>query len=830
MKSMNIKKLFWWCICGLLLPLQACNDIDELQSEANLLKDRVAALETAVKQMNESVNSLQHLLSGKQIVGITAIDKGYKVELNDGQSFNVVNGEEVNAGLPLLTIGSDGCWQYKLNPDGPYLPMVDKDGKPVKAYPINDQGTPIESPQVRVSNDGYWQVSYDGGKTFDYLMENGKKMRALFNSSSNSVFSAATFDPDKQELTVTLSADNQAFTFPVITTFYLTVKGAETEQVFPLSDTRIYEVEQNEVANAIIQAPEGWKVTLSETELKITAPSQTDAEKQEKINILITSPKQYIRIVTMDVKLLTTKFDASFCTAWNEFVNKDPKNVLLDFSYAGYKHGEVAPPDVSTLSYKTYNIADYGAIPNDGISDRAAFIALLEAMGATRGADTDAIRYQMNSANAIIYFPEGEYILQGVGENNKPLRLTMNNLVIKGAGRDKTTIRMASANELARPDEMWSAPVMLELKNNGGLTELTTVSADAPKGSFSIAVASTTGIKVGDWVCLLLVDNSAELIAKELSPYPVEQTMTNLNEVGVQVYDYHQVKSISGSTLTFVEPLMHEVEAKYKWTVQKYPHYENIGVEDLAFAGDAKTDFGHHASGADDGAYKLIDFVRLTNSWMRRVNFTSVSEASSIVNCANVSVYDVHIGGKRGHAAIRSQASSRVFIGKVTDESDDTQNGVTTTGAGQYHACGVSKQSLGAVIWNAQWGTDACFESHATQPRATLVDRCSGGFMSGRFGGDENQLPNHLADLTIWNMNATAVAGNGQFDWWGSTKWGLKMLPPTIVGFHGQNISFNAAQMKRNDSPGTVVEPYSLYEAQLHARLGYVPAWLNSLK
>lgn len=28
-----------------------------------------------------------------------------------------------------------------------------------------------------------------------------------------------------------------------------------------------------------------------------------------------------------------------------------------------------------------------------------------------------------------------------------------------------------------------------------------------------------------------------------------------------------------------------------------------------------------------------------------------------------------------------------------------------------------------------EMGDDSCFESHATQPRATLIDCCSGGFM-----------------------------------------------------------------------------------------------------
>lgn len=844
MKSMNIKHFLMWCICCLLLPLQSCNDIDELQAQTNLLKERVTALEKAVEQMNESVNGMHYLLSGTSVVGVTAIEKGYRLELADGQAFDLVTGDNVDGLLPLLKIGDDGCWTYSI--DGiNYIRMTDKDGKPLNAYPVNGQGETVKSPQMRITADGYWQVSSDGGKTYNFLLSDGNKVSALgsINLGDNSIFSRVVYNKEKQEIELTMKAGEQQYTFPVVNNFFLKIIGTENEQVFPLAETRKYLVEQSEVKEAVIQAPEGWKVVLSETELSITSPETTDAVKQEKINLIITSPKGYIRVVTVQTKLLTTKYATGTSRTWLDYVGKSADNVLLDFSFAGYKHGEVAPPDVYTLGYNVYNILSYGAIPNDGKSDREAFIKLLEAMGAKRGTDTDAIRYQMNSAKAIIYFPAGEFILQGEGENNRPLRLTMNDLILKGAGRDKTTIKMDVPNEPARPNELWSAPVMLELKNNSGLSDLTVVNADAAKGTFAVSVASTTGIKAGDWVCLTLVNNDPALLAQELAPYAVTGTMGNLTNVGVQVYDYHQVKSVSGTTVTFVEPLMHAVEVKWGWQVKKYAHYENIGVEDLTFEGNAKDDFGHHASAADDGAYKPIDFVRLTDSWMRRVNFVSVSEASSLTSCANVSVYDVNISGNRGHSAIRSQASSRIFIGKVVDESNGYKALASTNvdrntyikGAGQYHACGVSRQSMGTVIWNVSWGSDACFESHATQPRATLIDRCTGGLMPWRAGGDIDQMPNHLDDLVIWNMNAVNVqydAGwNTKFIWWDANSNWWKLLPPVIVGFHGASVTFDETpqQIKRLESNGTAVTPYSLYEAQLRERLGYVPAWLNSL-
>ena len=486
---------------------------------------------------------------------------------------------------------------------------------------------------------------------------------------------------------------------------------------------------------------------------------------------------------------LSLNMDASASTsanAWKKFMMKAEDNVLLDFSYAGYMHGEVAPPDVmidfdtpladasgnkyyngyitggaqGSAIYKVYNIEDYGANGNDEVSDRPALIKILkEAMGCKERTDEDGgktLRYYIggDNANAIIYFPVGKYILRGgdKAETVETLRLTMGNIIFKGAGRNKTTIEMAVKNNATDPSKMWSTPNLLEFKHNSDLTELTTVTGNAEKGTFSIEVASTSGINVGDWVCVSLKNNDPALVAEELAPHATSSNWTELNNKGVQIYDYHQVKQVSGNTLTFYEPIMRKIEAKWGWKVNQYPHYENVGVEDLTFLGHSKDDFRHHGSADDDGAFKPIQMIRLTNSWMRRVNFESVSEAHSFVSCANVSAYDIEISGNRGHSAIRSQASSRVFIGKVYDHcngyiavnSGGNQLGDYMEGAGQYHGCGVSKQSMGAVIWNVRWGDDSCFESHATQPRATLIDICQGGFVAWREGGDEARAAESL--------------------------------------------------------------------------------------
>lgn len=767
----------------LLVSLFWLSCSDEEVTEPVVIPEQPEEVANLLQQYNTDVAALQLMAEGgAKVVSYTENGtSGYKVMLDNGWTVNASASAEVDNDIPLLGINEAGYWVCQLN--GTQTELTDLSGNAVSA--LKKTGKGVFTPQIALGEDGCWKMSLNGVQW----------------------------------------------------------KNLSTDIVPSLEE----------------------KTTASYSLFKSASVTETGAfSLQTAVGELA---------LNLDVEAA-----AADAEAWKKFMMQTDDNVLLDFSYAGYMHGEVAPPDVmidfdtpltdaagnkyyngyltggaqGSAIYKVYNVEDYGANGNDEVSDRPALIKILkEAMGCKEKTDEDGgktLRYHIggDNANAIIYFPVGKYILRGGddAETIETLRLTMGNIIFKGAGRNKTTIEMAVKNNATDPSKMWSTPNLIEFKHNSDLKEPTAVTGDAEKGTFSIEVASTSGIKAGDWVCVSLKNNDPALVAEELAPHSLSSNWTELKDNGVQIYDYHQVKQVSGNTLTFYEPIMRKIEAKWGWKVNQYPHYENVGVEDLTFMGHSKPDFKHHGSADDDGAFKPIQMIRLTNSWMRRVNFESVSEAHSFVSCANVSAYDIEISGNRGHSAIRSQASSRVFIGKVYDHSDGfiatnaggNQLGERMEGAGQYHGCGVSKQSMGAVIWNVRWGDDSCFESHATQPRATLIDRCQGGFVAWREGGDINQLPNHLNDLTIWNMQATKVVydpgWNGKWIWWDDNNQWWKNLPPVIVGWSGETVSFDTSenQIKYFESLNAPVSPNSLYEAQLKLRLGYVPAWLNALK
>ena len=505
---MNIKQLLVPAVCSLLLlPLQSCDDDADKQAQAEYMKEQIAAFESTVDQLNASILCYQSLLSGEIPVGITPIETGYKVELSGGNAYNIGTGEKVDAFFPLITISQNGNWAYSFDGSN-YLDFTDPSGKTLNAYSLEDIEAAYRSPQLQIDNEGFWKMTCDGGTTYTYLSDTSRSRIAAFGgkgSGMSSLFSDIVYNETAGKLSLALGVDKGLKDFPVINNFYLKVKGSEAEDglTFFLNEERKYKVETSDVVRTRIKAPDGWTVTLENDELSIKAPATTSATKTQNINIIITSSKQYQRTVTLEAKLLNTTFDADYCNAWKEFVSGSENNVLLDFSYAGYMHGEVAPPEMEELiarGYKVFDVTHYGAIPDDDKSDREAFLKALEAAGAKRTLNGNTTRMQVNGdapLNAIIYFPKGEYILQTEEEVDKTISLTMGGFLIKGAGRNLTTLKMNAKNTMATPGDMWTCPTMIEIKNYSGVNmkyDITEVVADTPKGGFEITVGSVSKI------------------------------------------------------------------------------------------------------------------------------------------------------------------------------------------------------------------------------------------------------------------------------------------------------------------------------------------------
>ena len=868
-----MKKVISIICITLLVALYSCDERDDLRSDIDNLKERVANLEASIEQMNSDISNYQQMVEGKiLVVGYSKDEQdNYTIELSNGETVTIYSGKVDMNDMPLFSVNASGHWAYTINDMTTELLVNDK---PVSAIP--EAGTAGVTPKLKVDANGFWLISIDNGSTWNKLGNNqiADGTQAVANASS--LFSNVTIDEATGQITFTIRADNSQVKVPIYgKDFYLTIKYEGTA-TFGLGQKQEFLVEQANVETATIEN-QTWGVKLTENKLIVTAPKTNvqGKEYEEQIYIKIFSKEGYCRVVKLPVKLLTTEIDANSALAWQRF-RQGEDNVLPDYSYAGYNHGESAPQGAFSLGYQVINVKERMTAKN--MTAREALISILQEKGMTRVNGTNKLNA---NAKIVIYFPAGDYILHNDDDNTRDeskqkdavdsknnnvssgIEIYGGNFVIKGDGPDKTRLIMETPNLPTSISNLSSSPILLAIKhtngpnNAGNSPKLASVTENAKRGDFTVKVSGTTGISSGQWVQLRLRSGDRELVKKEIGPIalnenwaiakaPISINQSSDDLYGVKITEFHQVKSAANGKITFYEPIMHDIDIKYNdtegWEIRTYKYLENVGVEDLSFVGNALDGYAHHGEGHAeqakvgwqyDGAYKPLLLQRVVNSWVRNVHFESVSEALTFAESANSSAYDIRISGKRGHSAVRSQGSSRVFIGKVRDES--AGNDVYGKSCqGQFHGCGVSKPSVGTVLWNVTWGNDACFESHATQPRATLIDNCSGGLVYYRAGGDENEVPNHLGDLTLWNLNVTGTDSHASnFAWWSDSDTWWKIFPPIVVGTHGMNVKFPGKEQQQvtyEESTGMKVSPESLYEAQLRERLGYVPGWLNALK
>ena len=277
-----MNKLFLWIAAASAFVLQSCENTDGIRDEIGSLRDRVIALEAKIGSVNTSIVALHKLMDESTIiVGIEPNAKGYEIELSDGTRLPVILGEKIEALVPVMGIDAEGYWTVSLD-GGATSERLKVGGEYVSAWPVSGgdhrPGAEGVTPQLKVSADGEWLVSLDGGATYAPLLQNGQPVNALGDKvvvSYSSAFKSVTYDATTGLLAVEL-LDGEKLTLPVFDDFGLTVTASDNE-TFRLGETRAFEVVQNNVAEAVIDAPAGWTAVLGETTLTVKAPATFDA-------------------------------------------------------------------------------------------------------------------------------------------------------------------------------------------------------------------------------------------------------------------------------------------------------------------------------------------------------------------------------------------------------------------------------------------------------------------------------------------------------------------------------------------------------------------------
>jgi hypothetical protein len=507
--------------------------------------------------------------------------------------------------------------------------------------------------------------------------------------------------------------------------------------------------------------------------------------------------------------------------SWKSFQSakdRSPAEILTDYSYAGYEHGEKGISDVQGPVFK---VTDYGAKADDAVSDEDAI--------------RKAVAAAESAGGGVVLFPAGKFLVFADRFTAASIRIGKSGVVIRGAGSGKggTVIRAIHSGYRVGPypvpkgtkdgegrDDWAKIPYIfifeqLELGKKEAGKSAAVIGA-VKRGSFAVPIKSTEGFKAGDWVVLKAA--TPKLDAELMCGLQPDPTWTRIIKDGSSISELHQVKEIQGESLILKEPVLVNLGTDFEAKIFPVTLIEQVGVEDMALQGGWRGAFVHHRSALDDEGWDGIQFKGVANGWVRRCSFLNVNTGVYLRDSVACSILENRFAGNKGHydVAIRSNCSFNMM--GLTEETTAPQHGAST-----------GNRSAGTVVWRWLMSKASTVDSHGNGPYATLIDRVDGGTMT-RSGGPAPSFPNHLRWMVFWNFFYDSD-DEQPINFWNYEKGKeAKFVKPLFVGLHGKPVKLKEDSVEANECPGAPVTPESLYEAQLALRLGKLPDWVGSAR
>jgi hypothetical protein len=504
--------------------------------------------------------------------------------------------------------------------------------------------------------------------------------------------------------------------------------------------------------------------------------------------------------------------------AFQSATDRSPADILTDYSFAGYEHGEKGIPNVQG---PVFNVTDYGAKADDAISDEDAI--------------RKAVAAAENAGGGVVLFPAGKFLIWADRNKADVVRISKSGVMIRGAGCGKggTVIRAIHSGYRTGPyavpkgtkdatgKDDWSKISYFFMfegveggKKEGGKSAA--VIGAVKRGSFAVPIKSTEGFKAGDWVVLKAA--TPKLDAELMCGLQPDPTWTRIIKDGSSISELHQVKEIQGETLILKEPVLVNLGADFEAKIFPVTLIEQVGVEDMALQGGWRGAFVHHRSALDDEGWDGIQFKGVANGWVRRCSFLNVNTGVYLRDSAACSILENRFAGNKGHYDVAIRSNCTFNLTGLTEETTAPQHGAST-----------GNRSAGTVVWRWLMSKASTVDSHGNGPYATLIDRVDGGTMT-RSGGPAPSFPNHLRWMVFWNFFYDSD-DEQPINFWNYEKGKeAKFVKPLFVGLHGKPVKLKEDSLEANECPGAPVTPESLYEAQLALRLGKLPDWVGSAR
>jgi hypothetical protein len=464
-----------------------------------------------------------------------------------------------------------------------------------------------------------------------------------------------------------------------------------------------------------------------------------------------------------------------------------PASRLPDFSFAGYHRGEDALPDVD----HTADVTTFGGRGDDDADDTAAF---RRAIAATeRGA---------------IFIPAGRYVISDILDIKKP------NLVLRGAGADKTILYFPKDLEDVRPNMgatttgdptsnySWSGG-FLWVRGESREPRLASITAPADRGTSEFEVDRADRLRVGQAIRLYLFDDDARSLLHHLYAGDTGN-IDNLRDSHRRTDVIARVVAVSGNRVTIDRRLPNEIRTDWQPRVHAYnPTVTEVGVESLGFEFPNRPYAGHFT---ERGA-NPIALSNVADCWVRDVRIHN-ADSGVFVTGNNCTIDGVVFTSERQRDRGRHSTGHHGI--EVGGDDNLIRNFDFQTRF--IHDLTVSR-CHGNVFCDGR-GEDLSLDHHKYAPYANLFTNLDAGAGTQLWicGGGAN-LGHHCAAWgTFWNIRAARNLG-----------WPPRGFAPDMINLVG--LTTDMPRQLDPDGrwfeaiPPAELEPQNLWEAQRARRL-----------
>ena len=456
-----------------------------------------------------------------------------------------------------------------------------------------------------------------------------------------------------------------------------------------------------------------------------------------------------------------------------------PTSRLPDFSFAGYRRGE----EPFRIPKEAINVTAFGARGDGVIDDTAAF---KKAIAAGDG--------------KVILIPAGRFVLSDV------LEIRRSNVVLRGAGSDKTVLLFTKPLEELRPRPAktdgnqptsgwsWGGGLIMVGGREAAPERVARVSSPAQRGTNRLTLERAM-FDAGDEVVLTVQDDQAKSLVNYLYRGQAGDISGLNNWKCRQVF---RVTAANGNSVALDRPLRFDARREWQPRLESWrPAVTDVGVEGVAFEFPAKPYAGHFR---ELGFNPVVIEATAAHCWLRDLRIWN-ADSGPYINGSFCTLDGIRIGADAGRKSAQGHTGHHGITfyghdGLCTNFSIETQ-----------FIHDVTVQSAMGCVYCAGRTANLNMDHHRWAPYENLftdIDAGEGTRLFSSSGGG-NRGAHTAAGSTFWNIRTRQPATKPR-------SLGIDAINIVGVRFRETRESL-PADLWYEPIPPEQLQPANLYEA-----------------